>query len=138
MQIFSTSYFCQFRWLSLQTENVLNYTNFQSWWWDWCLQLQTNFIIVKLQQYFWKNYVQQSERFHWQTHLTIFIPITVLPSTFVWTCHTWYGWIYPYQYGQKTKYFFPVEGSWTIKYLYLINLIIMTFERLLISGSSFI
>ena len=23
---------------------------------------------LKLQQYFWKNYVQQSERFHWQTH----------------------------------------------------------------------
>ena len=68
LQIFSTSDICQFRWLSLQTENVLNYTNFQSWWWDWCLQLQTNFIIVKLQQYFWKNYVQQSERFHWQTH----------------------------------------------------------------------
>ena len=75
LQIFSTSDICQFRWLSLHTENVLNYTNFQSWWWDWCLQLQTNFIIVKLQQYFWKNYVQQSERFHWQTHLTIFIPI---------------------------------------------------------------
>ena len=128
LQIFSTSDICQFRWLSLQTENVLNYTNFQSWWWDWCLQLQTNFIIVKLQQYFWKNYVQRAKGFI-DKHITDNLhPNTVLPSTFVWTCHTWYGWIYPYQYGQKTKNFFPVEGSlilrkslilWTIKYLLL-------------------